>query len=315
MGTQSSWGRACSALALLGLLAMTGSAVVSGGSTDAQKSDAVSTAVERPPGLGSVLDGGFSDDFDSYLHGSGITGQGTPPWELWDAGGGAALDGTVDNTTATSSPNSLLATDAEVDVVQIFDITSGQWQLTVQTYIDTSVAFDNGFVIMLNQFERPYAGCGTCNWSLQIVLDPFALTVESQFGGEITPLLPDQWVELVADIDLDADTLDVYYGGTQFVFGAIWSENTGAAGMPWIQAIDLYSQTPGMRWDDVSLQPVGGCVGDLDGDGDTDLADLGILLADFGCVPPGPCPGDLDGDGDTDLADLGILLADFGCTS
>jgi hypothetical protein len=30
---------------------------------------------------------------------------------------------------------------------------------------------------------------------------------------------------------------------------------------------------------------VRGCVGDLDGDGDTDLADLGILLADFGCTP------------------------------
>ena len=25
------------------------------------------------------------------------------------------------------------------------------------------------------------------------------------------------------------------------------------------------------------------------------------------------CPGDLDGDGDTDHADLGILLADWGC--
>ena len=53
--------------------------------------------------------------------------------------------------------------------------------------------------------------------------------------------------------------------------------------MPWIQCLDLYSQAEGMRWDDVSLQPVEGCVGDLDGDGDTDLADLGILLADFGC--------------------------------
>jgi hypothetical protein len=28
-----------------------------------------------------------------------------------------------------------------------------------------------------------------------------------------------------------------------------------------------------------------GCPGDLDNDGDTDLADLGILLADFGCAP------------------------------
>jgi hypothetical protein len=55
------------------------------------------------------------------------------------------------------------------------------------------------------------------------------------------------------------------------------------------------------------------CPGDLDGDGDTDLGDLGILLADFGCQPPPNCVGDLDGDGDTDLGDLGILLADFGC--
>jgi hypothetical protein len=58
---------------------------------------------------------------------------------------------------------------------------------------------------------------------------------------------------------------------------------------------------------------INACAGDLDNDGDTDLTDLGILLADFGCVPPGPCAGDLDNDGDTDLADLGILLADFGC--
>ena len=63
----------------------------------------------------------------------------------------------------------------------------------------------------------------------------------------------------------------------------------------------------------VEFIPPPACPGDLNGDGFTDLADLGILLADFGCTPPGPCVGDLDGDGDTDLADLGILLADFGC--
>ena len=62
-----------------------------------------------------------------------------------------------------------------------------------------------------------------------------------------------------------------------------------------------------------SITPGGGGVpGDLNGDGHVDLADLGILLADFGCMPPGPCVGDVDGDGDTDLADLGILLANFG---
>ncbi|HUU97589.1 MAG TPA: FG-GAP repeat protein [Phycisphaerae bacterium] len=54
------------------------------------------------------------------------------------------------------------------------------------------------------------------------------------------------------------------------------------------------------------------CPGDLDGDGDTDQADLGILLSDWGCTG-GNCPGDLNADGNTDQADLGILLADWGC--
>ena len=53
-----------------------------------------------------------------------------------------------------------------------------------------------------------------------------------------------------------------------------------------------------------------GVVGDLDGDGDVDIADLSLLLADFGCT--GDCIADLDGDGLTALGDLTILLANFG---
>ncbi len=51
------------------------------------------------------------------------------------------------------------------------------------------------------------------------------------------------------------------------------------------------------------------CAGDLDGDEDVDLSDLGILLADWGCS--GACAGDVDGDGDVDLSDLGELLAAY----
>lgn len=61
-----------------------------------------------------------------------------------------------------------------------------------------------------------------------------------------------------------------------------------------------------------------GCVGDLDGDGDTTQGDLGILLAAYGT-----CEGDAFFDpvpaglaeplNCVDQADLGVLLADFGC--
>ena len=71
----------------------------------------------------------------------------------------------------------------------------------------------------------------------------------------------------------------------------------------WPDRADIFAQLVGV---------VGGpCVGDLDGDGDTDHSDLGILLADWGCTFD--CVGDLDGDDDTDHSDLGILLADWGC--
>ncbi len=55
-----------------------------------------------------------------------------------------------------------------------------------------------------------------------------------------------------------------------------------------------------------------GIPGDIDGDGDVDLADLSILLAHYGQSGVGPDEGDLDGDGDVDLGDLSILLANYG---
>ena len=55
------------------------------------------------------------------------------------------------------------------------------------------------------------------------------------------------------------------------------------------------------------------CPGDLNGDNLVDQQDLGILLADWGCIDS-ICPGDLDRDCDTDQSDLGILLTNWGRT-
>jgi len=50
------------------------------------------------------------------------------------------------------------------------------------------------------------------------------------------------------------------------------------------------------------------CEGDVDGNGVVDLADLTVLLANFGREGA----GDLDADGDVDLSDLALLLTRFG---
>jgi hypothetical protein len=59
------------------------------------------------------------------------------------------------------------------------------------------------------------------------------------------------------------------------------------------------------------------CNGDLNGDGLRSVADLILLLGDFGCAEVTfPCETDLTGDGATNVSDVLALLAGFGvpCT-
>jgi len=66
---------------------------------------------------------------------------------------------------------------------------------------------------------------------------------------------------------------------------------------------------PGSEFDDVlSLQIPDECLGDLDGNGVINGADVGILLAGWG----GPGAGDLDGNGVINGGDLGLLLGGWG---
>jgi hypothetical protein len=121
----------------------------------------------------------------------------------------------------------------------------------------------------------------------------------------ITDMDNDGYVELIATSNL-----------------RMWGDADMVQGCIYVWELDASYDPATMHWPmfQHDLQLTGryerplGCAGDLDGDGDTDHADLGIFLADWGCNDPvNGCAGDLDGDDDTDHADLGILLADWGC--
>jgi len=59
--------------------------------------------------------------------------------------------------------------------------------------------------------------------------------------------------------------------------------------------------------------PDPGCVGDINGDGKTNVADFNILASHFAQAVSPNTSGDLTGDGFVNVADFNILAGDFGC--
>ncbi len=106
-----------------------------------------------------------------------------------------------------------------------------------------------------------------------------------------------------ADLDDDGDTdeftpLDLDGEGRFFD-----DPNTPDSGCGDAPTVDMGAYEAG----DTGPQP---CFGDLDHDGDIDVADLAELLESYG--ESDTCDGDLDCDGDVDLADLAELLGVYG---
>ncbi len=111
--------------------------------------------------LGSTAQADWADDFDSYVLGSGLHGQGG--WEGWD--GNPAGDAYVTDMYSLSGPHSVDITPTS-DIVQAFAETSGEWVMTGWCYVPTG-SYGQQYFILLNTYVVP----GTFGWSLQILLD------------------------------------------------------------------------------------------------------------------------------------------------
>lgn len=71
--------------------------------------------------------------------------------------------------------------------------------------------------------------------------------------------------------------------------------------------IDLYVD---FAFTELTLEDPSICFGDLDGSGEVDGGDIGLMLLDYG--PCAGCPTDLDGSGEVDGGDVGLVLLSFG---
>jgi len=187
------------------------------------------------------------EDFDDYVLGSGLHGQGG--WEGWE--GDSTWDAYVTDVQSLSAPHSVDIV-ADADLVQPFEgYTEGQWTLTAHVYVPSDlVAPNQTYFILLNTY-----GAGIHNWSTQLGFNPATGNLTSEFEGATLPIVYDTWMELRVEIDLDADWQDIYYGGN-LLSGKSWTEGLSGGGALNIGAMDLFAYgATSVYYDDMSLVP------------------------------------------------------------
>ncbi len=179
----------------------------------------------------------FIDDFESYTLGD-IDGQG--PWI--DFGGVNTTD--VVNTLAYSGEQSMAQTlsgtelngygsDTYVVDLDGAPLTSGKWQLSYQLLIPQN--FNGVEYMWISQGPMPT----TFTAGMDLIADNVgnAAVFGDEASGDWTPLVFDRWAEVVAEIDLDADTVTVSYDGNVFHTGA-W--DVDATGTPAIGGMNVW---------------------------------------------------------------------------
>lgn len=180
------------------------------------------------------------EDFDSYAAGSGLHGQGG--WAGWH--GSSEWDAFVTDVQARSAPNSV-AINPTSDIVQGFNETKHEWEMTAWCYIPTG-STGRTFFIMLNRYY-PLAD----DWSVQYEFDTDAGILTTTMGDSVkVPIIYDQWVEVRIEINLNMNAQRKYYDGVELEYTQ-WNRPSGVTE---IAALDLFSDgASDIYWDDCSL--------------------------------------------------------------
>jgi hypothetical protein len=190
----------------------------------------------------------FFDNFDYYDPGV-LPPQGE--WQGWDNNNPANAQSVVTAAQAFSSPNSVQVSGPDDLVHQFSGATSGQWVFSAKQYIPTGTTGET-YALLMNV----YNDLGPYDWASQIRFNMAEGKVYSddlgRLGGGNLPLIMDQWVDLKWDIDLDANSLTVYYGGAVLSPAHPWSETVSG-----VAAVDLYANgADPVYYDNVGLAQV-----------------------------------------------------------
>jgi hypothetical protein len=202
-----------------------------------------------------------ADNFDSYTAGAVI-----PPGHGWVGWGGDTANGIVTEGPANSLPNSLAVVGgAGTDQVLEFgyDPKTGQWTFSAMTYIPSEGRAGEQYFNLMNRFDVDATGAGTTHWSnveVHFRLDPAHADADTvtraRDSATAQPIQYDTWVEVRADIDLDANSCEIFYDGVSLGGPTTWQK--GAQPIHGIDCLDIFpisEDASVMYYDDISLTP------------------------------------------------------------
>jgi hypothetical protein len=300
-------------LAMAAVAGLAGSSVLAGppgsGGGGASKRIAPGAGVDVFP---------FNDDFEAYAPGPFPCAVAAPAcpgpngWSLWYAGSavGPQLGQIV--TGAAHSGTKMLKLLTETDITQTGLQTSGRWVVKAQTYAASSMTGTAYFIVMTRYNSVPAAGAET--WAIEIDFHGDGLNGNNvrnawQGANQVTPLIRDQWVEIRAEIDLDANTFDIYYGGTLLVDNQMYAFG-GVT--PALVCLDLYASTIGgdFFYDTVVVEPMaGGCYPNCDNSTTSPV----LNVQDFTCFLQRYAAGDTYANCDNSTTAPTLNVQDFTC--
>ncbi|MCP3920269.1 MAG: hypothetical protein GY711_32485 [bacterium] len=216
----------------------------------------------------------WSDDLDSYPHGApvdpgglGSIGNG---WESWSSGlGSSTVAGQPPAPVARSLPN-CLSNNPGADTVNNFNRMPshpvfGPWKIWFFVFAPNEYVGRN-YWILLNTYDFG----GPYSWSSQVFFDGDLNLVDCDCNNMNDPQGPQQliretWIHVHARVDLDADTVDVFYDNILLTGGQgyVWTTGVFGAsnGLLEIQALDLFPDVPGhpntteLYYDDFLMVP------------------------------------------------------------
>ncbi len=217
----------------------------------------------------------WSDSFDAYGLGTFLVNVST--WE--EMYGSAATSQTKVKDAASgaavrSAPHSVWVRGTS-DTVQPYGsgvgggpYTSGQWTLSGYVYKPLTTTGFTMSQISVYELLNEFTSGGSRNRSASIYFDPAtglwdATTATTVYYG---PAIFDQWVELRAEIDLDSDSVELFYDGASMGPAYPWNGGVDAFGLgsDEIAGVRLFAHgffVGGSRvyYDDFKLEASGSC--------------------------------------------------------